>query len=284
MTLTHLSDGRHQPLGTANALIFEADRPTRVLVFTPALGVRADYYNDFARALNRERICVVINELRGHGTSRVRPGRGVDFGYPALINEDLKAVMDFVDRTFHGVPMILGGHSLGGQLAALYAARYQPRLEGILLIACSSPYHRGFPASRGRTIYWGSHLIQAVSGLLGYFPGRTFGFGGREARGLMNDWARIARHNVFNFDRDPFDYDGTLAALGCPVLGLCFPADTYAPLCAMRQFTDKLPQNRLRIEVLDALAFQKTDHFSWIRQGNELAPILGDWLAWIMMA
>ena len=262
---------RQVAIDNANVLFFPASAPAMGLVFVPALGVPADYYADFARALNQRGISVAVNELRGH--------RRVDFGYSTLINKDLKAVVHLAARAFSGLPLILGGHSLGGQLVALYAGRYQPQVEGILQIACSSPYYRGFPPSRARTIYWGSYLIQAVSGVLGYFPGRVFGFGGREARRLMNDWARIARYNLFNFDGDPFDYDGTLAAIGSPVLNLCFPADTYAPLSAVHRFTDKLPQNQLHIEMLDTPEFHQTHHFNWVRQGDLLAPVLLRWLA-----
>ena len=278
------AQGRHIALGNANLLLFEARRPDRILVFSPALGVRAGYYADFARALNREGITVAVNELRGHGTSPLVPDRGVDFGYSALINEDLRAVVDYVAASDAGLPLVLGGHSLGGQLATLYAARYQPACEGIVQIGCSSPFYRGFPPSRRRAIYWGAFMIQAAAFVLGYFPGQAFGFGGREARRLMNDWVRIARHNIFNFNGDPFDYDGTLAAVGCPVLGLCFPADTYAPLTAVHQFTDKLPQNRLTIRVLDTPDFEKTGHFNWVRQADRLAPLLTEWLARIAAA
>lgn len=270
---------RQVAIDNANVLFFPASAPAMGLVFVPALGVPADYYADFARALNQRGISVAVNELRGHGTSTLKPNRRVDFGYSTLINKDLKAVVHLAARAFSGLPLILGGHSLGGQLVALYAGRYQPQVEGILQIACSSPYYRGFPPSRARTIYWGSYLIQAVSGVLGYFPGRVFGFGGREARRLMNDWARIARYNLFNFDGDPFDYDGTLAAIGSPVLNLCFPADTYAPLSAVHRFTDKLPQNQLHIEMLDTPEFHQTHHFNWVRQGDLLAPVLLRWLA-----
>jgi predicted alpha/beta hydrolase len=174
---------------------------------------------------------------------------------------------------------MLAGHSLGGQLVTLYAARYQPTVVGIVQIACSSPYYRGFSGSRRRSIYWGSFIIQTAAALLGYFPGRLFGFGGREARRLMNDWARIARYNVFNFEDDPFDYDGTLAALGCPVLALCFPSDTYAPLSAARQFTDKLPQNLLKLRMLEMPEFKGTDHFNWVQQGDLIGLLLAAWVS-----
>jgi predicted alpha/beta hydrolase len=269
----------HVAIDNANLLIAPAPRPAMVMIFVPALGVRADYYAAFARALNRHGITVVLNDLRGHGRSTVKPSRCNDFGYSALINEDLRKAVGHVQTAFGDLPLVLAGHSLGGQLVTLYAARYQPPAAGIIQIACSSPFYRGFPPARGRAIYWGSFFIQAAAALTGYFPGRTFGFGGREARRLMNDWSRIARTNVFNFKDDPYDYEGTLAAVGSPVLSFCFPADTYAPLPAVHYFTDKLPQNLLKLRILDIPEFQRTDHFSWIGQGEILAPLLAAWLS-----
>ncbi len=269
----------HVTVGNANLLIFPSPVPEMVMVFVPALGVRADYYAGFARALSQRGVTVVLNELRGHGRSPVVPNRRTDFGYSALINEDLKAGIDYMRARAGDLPLVLAGHSLGGQLVALYAARYQPRLAGIIQIACSSPYYRGFPSARRRTIYWGSFVIQATAGLMGYFPGKAFGFGRREARRLMNDWARIARYNVFNFDDDPYDYDGTLAVVGCPVMALCFPADTYAPLKAVRYFTGKLPQNLLQLRQLDAPFFQGIDHFNWVHQAEPISSLLVAWLS-----
>jgi hypothetical protein len=43
----------HVAIDNANLLIFRAAQPTMVLVLVPALGVRAEYYALFARALNR---------------------------------------------------------------------------------------------------------------------------------------------------------------------------------------------------------------------------------------
>ena len=272
-------DMTHMAIDDAHLLILPAPRPAMVMIFVPALGVRADYYAAFARALNRHGITVVLNELRGHGRSPVVPNRRNDFGYSALINQDLRKAVAHVQDNFFGLPLVLAGHSLGGQLVTLYAARYQPPAAGIIQLACSSPYYRGFPPARRRAIYWGSFAIQAVATLMGYFPGRTFGFGGREARRLMNDWSRIARTNLFNFKDDPYDYDGTLAAVGCPVLSFCFPADTYAPLPAVHAFTDKLPQNRLKLRMLNIPEFQGTDHFNWIGQGPLIAPLLAAWLS-----
>ncbi|MDD2604871.1 MAG: alpha/beta fold hydrolase [Desulfobacteraceae bacterium] len=266
-------------IDNANLLIAPAPRPAMVMIFVPALGVRANYYAAFARALNHHGITVVLNELRGHGQSPVTPNRCTDFGYSALINEDLRKAVTHVQAVFRDLPLVLAGHSLGGQLATLFAARYQPKVAGIIQIACGSPYFRGFPPARRRAIYWGSFAIQTVSALMGYFPGRFFGFGGREARRLMNDWSRVARTNLFNFKDDPYDYDGTLAAVGCPVLSFCFPADTYAPLPAVRYFTDKLPQNRVKLRLLNIPEFQDTDHFNWIAQGPLIAPLLAAWLS-----
>ena len=55
------------------------------------MGVEARYYASFAEALSRQGILVAICELRGHGSSSVRPRHGVDFGYREVVELDIPA-------------------------------------------------------------------------------------------------------------------------------------------------------------------------------------------------
>jgi predicted alpha/beta hydrolase len=49
-----------------------------------------------------------------------------------------------------------------------------------------------------------------LSRLLGYFPGRVIGFGGREARTVMKDWTHNLKTGSYKLTTSIFDYDSAL--------------------------------------------------------------------------
>lgn len=262
----------------ANFLLFEALQATHLLIFSPAMGVRAAHYSGWAQSLTKHGFTVIINELRGNGLSPVRASRSADFGYAELINEDLHDIVAYAAEHYPALPLILGGHSLGGQVAALYTAKYKAQVAGLLLIAVSSPYYRGFSAPQSNQIRFSSYLFQASAAVLGYFPGKHFGLGRREARTLINDWSKVARHNLFAPKGDTFNYEAALAHIECPILTICFARDVFAPLTAVRQLTQKFPQEQLTLMHIDEPELAHVNHFNWVKESSFLAAAIQRWL------
>ncbi|MBN1209761.1 MAG: alpha/beta fold hydrolase [Myxococcaceae bacterium] len=163
-----------------------------VIVCTPAMGVPARFYEPLARELCERRLCTVTAELRGIGSSSVRVRRGVDFGYHALALQDLPAVVAAARAACPEAPVFLLGHSLGGQVNALYASAHPEEVEGLILVAAGSPYFRNwrFPVNLG--VLLSSQLMRGISSALGYYPGRWFGFGG--VAELIKEWIHLQRH------------------------------------------------------------------------------------------
>jgi predicted alpha/beta hydrolase len=202
-------------VGTARFIISESKHPQVVLIFTPALGVPADYYLPLAESLNLHGIVVILNELRGNGMSTIVPGRNVDFGYGDLINQDLNNVVMWTGKNFPELPLLMGGHSLGGHLAFLYIAKYAVTIRGLLLIASSLPYFKMYPLVKALQIYLGSYVFRLTTRLFGYLPGKWFGFGRREAKTLIDEWSFIARTNRFKINGDPLEYNQALTRITC---------------------------------------------------------------------
>jgi predicted alpha/beta hydrolase len=55
---------------------------------------------------------------------------------------DIPAAAALVERRASGLPIYLGGHSLGGQLMLLHVAATRPDIAGMALVACAIPYYR----------------------------------------------------------------------------------------------------------------------------------------------
>src|SRR5690242_16818249 len=78
--------------GAASELLLVGEaRPRRWLYWLPAMGVPAKHYLPFAEALAARGIAVALHEWRGIGSSQWRAGRRQDWGYRALLQQDLLA-------------------------------------------------------------------------------------------------------------------------------------------------------------------------------------------------
>ena len=249
-------------------------------MFLPALGTPSRVYRGFAAAMAAQGAHVCTPDWRGMASSSVRASRHHDHGYRELVEIDAPALIEKLNALFPAVPLWVGGHSLGGQLGTLIAAREPDRVQGLLPVASGSVY-LGCYAPRLRQGIRMLGLLSTVTGaVLGHFPGQRIGFGGREARGVMKDWLHVAYTGRYEPVGSRFDYEAALGRLALPVLALNFKADSWAPPAAARYLMDKLAHcQRAQWIWSDAdTGGQHLDHFSWTRQPQLLAPRLAAWL------
>ena len=114
------------------------------ILWLPALGVTSRHYKTFAKALADEGIAVALHEWRGAGSSNLRAARDCDWGYRELLGQDIPASLAAAHNAEPQLRWIVGGHSLGAQLAALYAGLNPGSVEGVAFAASGSPYWRTF--------------------------------------------------------------------------------------------------------------------------------------------
>jgi predicted alpha/beta hydrolase len=110
-TATHLAgkadQGEMPGLGSAsiafntadgNSGIIEVSYPlsgkaTAIVLCLPAMGMTADYYRPLASHLAQQNFIAARTDLRGHGSSSVRPNRHNQFGYYQQIEYDIPQVI-----------------------------------------------------------------------------------------------------------------------------------------------------------------------------------------------
>lgn len=246
------------------------------LFFIPALGVPARKYDPLAEALAAAGVPCVVHEWRGIGSSSVRARRGVDWGYEHLLRQDLAAAIDALDPV---VRWAFGGHSLGGQFAALAATLRPEACTGLVLVATGVPHA---PTFRGRQRL-GVNLFAAVLPMLtaaaGYYPGHRLGFAGREAGQVMRDWAATVRSGRYLAYGGDDAMDGVLARLQLPTLALRFSEDWLVPDASLQALLRKLGAGPHAIETFDAHRLgTRADHFRWMRQPAAVAARIAGWL------
>ncbi|KAB7772419.1 alpha/beta hydrolase family protein [Xanthomonas maliensis] len=247
------------------------------LLWLPALGVAARHYLPLAEALASRGIAVYLHEWRGHGSSTLRPSRQQDWGYQTLLGTDLP-VSDALRRAHAPqLPLLLGGHSLGGQLACCHAA-LQPRdVAGLWLVASGSPYWRNFPLPLRLALPLVYRLLPWLARVQGVLHGRRLGFGGTEARGLVADWAQVGRSNRYRAAGSTWDLEAALSTLTAPINAVLLAQDPYAPVPPMQALAAKMPSASYRSVTLQAEQLGvPSDHFAWMRRPDAVAEALCD--------
>jgi predicted alpha/beta hydrolase len=253
--------------GSGNALILRAGafppKLEALILAIPAMGVRGDFYANLSTRFRRGGLGLAICDLRGNGDSTVRASRKSDFGYQEMTELDLAAAMDSLAESFPGTPVFLLGHSLGGHVAALYAGCHPYRCAGLILVASGTPYFRNWDLPRGLWILAQIEAASWLARLLGFFPGRLFGFGWREARRLMLQWRRLAWTGKFQGGSWLAAAESALGAVSLPILSLRIQGDDWAPAKAVAHLAAKFAACRTEFMTLPHPGHGSA-HFDWI--------------------
>lgn len=256
-------------------LLRAPDAPRASLLWLPALGVAARHYLTFAEALAKHGIAVFVHEWRGHGSSTQRAGRHANWGYRELLDSDLPAALDVQQAQYPRLPRIVGGHSLGAQLASCLLALQPAAAERLWLVASGSPYWRVFPRPRGWLLPLAYRFLPWAADRRGALPGRALGFGGSEARGVMHDWASSGLSGRYAARGLQTDLEAALAGVRVPVDAVLFDDDWFAPRASLDFFATKLRPAHLRCVTLDAATLgARADHFGWMKRPDAVAATL----------
>lgn len=246
------------------------------LLWLPALGVPAQKYDAFGRALADAGIHCAVHEWRGIGTSSLRARRGIDWGYRELLQRDLPASLAALDGTGR---WYFGGHSLGGQFAAMAAARQPAACAGLVLLATGVPHASTFSGRQRLGIGLFARVLPPLTALAGYYPGHRLGFAGREAGQLMRDWAATVRSGRYLHYGDAGDLDTALSRLHKPALGIHMAHDWLVPQASLRALMSRLGGGEQRTELFDDTRLGTcADHFGWMRQPGAVAGAIADWI------
>lgn len=242
-------------------------KPVATLLWLPALGIAARHYVPLAEVLAAQGIAVFVHEWRGHGTSSLRAGRTQDWGYRELLAHDIPASEAAIVVRVPGVERIVGGHSLGGQLACCYAGLTAHQVHRLWLVASGAPYWRAFPVPMRWWLPLAYRFLPWLANRFGALPGRRIGFGGNEARGLIRDWARSGLSGRYAARGLDADLEQALAASALEVHAVVMARDPLAPPSSLGFLLSKLAASHVSTDVLDGAQLGATaDHFHWLKR------------------
>ncbi|MDP6369695.1 MAG: alpha/beta hydrolase [Planctomycetota bacterium] len=200
--------------------------PRGRLVLVHGFGEHSGRYDHVAAALNAAGFSVHACDLRGHGESggtRVFIERFDDY------LDDVASLVAEVEATTGDQPAFLLGHSMGGQIAALYALQGQPPLVGVILSSPAMGFAVHVPAWKAAAGRFFSRFIPKLtlpSGL---------------DRGLLSHDPRVKEE----LDADPLAELGATArwyteCLGAQEAALAQAPDLSLPLLSLVSGADEI--------------------------------------------
>jgi len=268
--------------GVSNRLsAYPAAAGRAVILLMPAMGVRAEFYRPFAQSLALAGWHTVTADLRGIGESSARVKDGAHFGYHEMLELDWPANLQRVRERFAQLPIYLLGHSLGGQLNALYAGLHPQQIDGLIFVSCGSVYYRGWAFPASLKILTMSQVLRGITEVVGYLPGKKIGFGGTEAKGVIRDWAYLARTGRFRVAGSTVDYESSMRAFNKPLLALSFSDDEFAPHGSTRNLLQKLPRATAthQHQLPGELGLSRVGHYGWVKNNQAVVARISSWLA-----
>ncbi|MFG3260522.1 alpha/beta fold hydrolase [Streptomyces sp. NPDC048172] len=251
------------------------EQPPVVLVAS-AMGTPGRYYRRLVRELHGAGATAAVYDFRWQGD---RPRDPAPCGYAELV-DDLRAALGAVREEFPGAPVVVLGHSLGGQLALLQAAEAAggegPGPDAVALVASASVHHRAFGLRAPGLLAFGTFMA-AFATVRGRWPG--IGFGGVQPAGVIRDWAYQSRTGRYRLRPHGERVEERLRALRLPVLGVGVERDFFAPPRALDHLCAKVPgaeveRWRYTAELAGA---ERLDHFRWTRHSAALARYVTEW-------
>ena len=263
------------------ALIYapESNASDFSFICLPAMGVKASYYNPVAERLVRKGHIVVLCDLRGQGTSNQNPA-SIMFGYKESLELDLPAIINQIKQKFPDKRRIFLGHSLGGQLGLLHASVNPKAVDAIAIIASGSVYYKAYKFPHNLKVLLATQSSILISAFFGYFPGHKIGFGGKQPKTVMRDWAYQARTGNYNPKGSELDYGMAMQKLKMPIFACSIERDNFAPHSATDHLVSKLINaniTRCKYEPSAHLK-DKIDHFKWVKNNEEIIDIVCNWV------
>ena len=111
--------------------IWSPDKTPKALVFIiHGLGEHSSRYQYVAEKFAQENFLVYSFDLPGHGKTSGKRAFIKSFD---MCNEIIDKKIQMLKKQYPNIPIIILGHSMGGSIAAYYALKLKPKIDGIIL-------------------------------------------------------------------------------------------------------------------------------------------------------
>lgn len=199
-----------------------------VIVMPAAMGVKQDFYAPFAEFLTEQGFAVLTFDYRGMGQSVPLRFRKSLRGFKADLFDwaegDYNAALHAAKAWQPAVPLLVIGHSLGGQLPGLLPDNYL--IDGLLTVAAGSGYWRDNAPQLKRMVWFMWYFaVPLYTRLFGYFPGKKMRKVGDLPKGVIFQWAQWCKSPHYVVDAAGKPLRNGYEKMHAPMLSLSFTDD-----------------------------------------------------------
>ncbi|MFC4128759.1 alpha/beta hydrolase family protein [Nocardia rhizosphaerae] len=255
-----------------------ADPAAPVVLILPAMAMKARNYQALAKALHATGVSVATCDLRAHGEAEPAFGEHTDFGYREMLEIDLPAIVSTVQGRFPQAPLHLFGHSLGGQLALLFAAAEPERVAGVTVIGTGTVFWWAFGPRRWFEALSQIQWIGLISRVKGHWPGGVL-IPAPMPGGVMVDWSIHSLTSYYRPRGTTRRYNTLLANMTVPVLAISLSEDVLGPKSNVDFLVSRMPSAPVTQWHIDENStVENRDHFLWLKDSPAIATAVSRWI------
>lgn len=248
-----------------------ADPRTRtapIVLIAPAMAIGSGYYRPLVEEFERRGWEARALGRRGFEPGRPRASRTVDWTYQDEI-DDIAREVAAARAELPNRPVLVLGHSLGGQLVAGHELTRAP-VDGVITVGGAIPHYRHFRYGGIHLAAMAAAIVPVTTTALGYLPKPAFG--GPGARTFMREWARMVLTG-----RPPF---ATGAPIRTPAVIVSLDDDGLSPKPAVDDLAGLFAPDavtRWHYTADEVPLGSSNDHIAWVRTPQHVVERVTSW-------
>ncbi|MEM0995780.1 MAG: alpha/beta fold hydrolase [Bacteroidota bacterium] len=183
---------------TLQGYLIVPETPKAVVMLNPGTAAKKEFYLPFVEYLAENGYLTCLWDYRGSGESAPPSLRGCDYRMIDYGLQDIPAIKADLRRRFPDLPLLIFGHSVGGQMIG-----FLPDLEdiaGMVGFAVSTGYMWHMPWGYRLQSWFFFYLFSPLSVLLtGYVAAKRFGIMEDLPRNVVRQWRRYCEQKDYFF-------------------------------------------------------------------------------------